>query len=551
LKKKNNSLSEEEILRFKAEKELIKNPIKIGPLSVENDMTKLFHELQVHQIELKLQNEELIMAKAAADEIAEKYIALYDFAPIGYYTVSKEGRIIQLNVIGANILNSERRNLVGKKFEQFVTNDTKQIFNFFLKKVFETGIRETCEVNLQILNGETPDVHIAFSVAEKGDECRLTVLDTSERKKAERELIESERNYRNLINSGKFLIWAAGIDRLCYFFNQGWLDFTGRSLAQEIGNGWTKGVHPDDLERCFEIYSSAFDKREKFSMEYRMRRYDGEYLWIVDDGSPSFNSKEEFTGYLGQCYVIDERKQAELVINQQNEHLKKPNSDKDRFMSILAHDLKSPFNGLLGLSGILLEKLHTYNISQIENIVNHINKTAKTTYSLMEELLMWIQSQSGKLAFEPKEVNIRAVCEEMVAVFQPVANEKEISIMFFESDEIVVYADLEMLKTILRNLVTNAIKFSNRKGEIKIYAEHKEAIISISVSDKGVGISEEDVSKLFDITVLHSNPGTALEKGTGLGLLLCKEFAEKHGGKIWVKSVLGKGSTFTFTLPAC
>ncbi len=137
------------------------------------------------------------------------------------------------------------------------------------------------------------------------------------RRQTEKELRDSEQNYRTLVDSGKALIWAAGTDKLCNYFNRVWIEFTGRTLEQEMGNGWTESVHPDDLQSCLEIYTEAFDRREKFSMEYRLRRYDGEYRWIIDESCPRFDSKGGFTGYIGHCLDITERKQAEEKLAQE------------------------------------------------------------------------------------------------------------------------------------------------------------------------------------------------------------------------------------------
>lgn len=225
------------------------------------------------------------------------------------------------------------------------------------------------------------------------------------------------------------------------------------------------------------------------------------------------------------------------------------NADKDRFISILAHDLKSPFTGLLGWSEVLLENLRTYDINKIEKLVIYIRRSAKSAYNLLEDLLLWARAQSDMLPFEPDELDLKEIFEILIEVFDPIASNKNISVNYSLTENIKVTADLNMLNTILRNLLSNAIKFSNRNGEINIKAERNSGHVTITVSDNGVGITEEALSGLFNITKNSSTPGTSGEKGTGLGLLLCQELVEKHGGKIWAESNPGNGSQFSFTIP--
>ena len=246
---------------------------------------------------------------------------------------------------------------------------------------------------------------------------------------------------------------------------------------------------------------------------------------------------------------ITGHKKAELALKDSEEKLRQLNLDKDLFISILAHDLKSPFNALLGLSEILTEDLRKLDIDEIENIAKDINKSAQNSFNLLDDLLMWARTQQSNIPFQPQNLSFADICKNILENFNPNADAKNIALDYSKVDHLTVFADIDMLKTVLRNLVSNAIKFTNTGGTIKINAEENSESVTISVSDNGVGIAPDDLTKLFDISQVLSTKGTAKETGTGLGLLLCKEFVEKHGGKIWVKSEEGKGSKFKFTLP--
>jgi len=248
-------------------------------------------------------------------------------------------------------------------------------------------------------------------------------------------------------------------------------------------------------------------------------------------------------------FDIIEHKQIEESLKENEKKLLQLNSDKDRFISILSHDLKSPFNNLLGLSELLLENINKLDIAEIEDIANNINKSARSTYNLLEDILLWTRTQQGKIPFNPQNLIFEEICMNILETLIPNAKAKYIVINYSSEYHINVFADIDMLKTVLRNLISNAIKFTNKNGVISINAEQTDSYVTISVSDDGIGIAPDDLTKLFNISEVITTKGTAKETGTGLGLLICKEFVEKHGGKIWVESEVGKGSDFKFTLP--
>jgi signal transduction histidine kinase/ActR/RegA family two-component response regulator len=256
---------------------------------------------------------------------------------------------------------------------------------------------------------------------------------------------------------------------------------------------------------------------------------------------------------------ITERKQAEekladvfnkLTISRQElEHSFQLNADKDLFISILAHDLRNPFSIILGYTELLLENVHNLEINEIENSLNEINKSAKSTFILLEDLLRWSRVRIGKFPFEPKKLKFTELCNEIISLLTPIAETKNITIEFHVDDKIRITADADMIKAVFRNLVSNAIKFTEHKGRIIISAEQTKSDIIFSVSDTGIGIAPENLTKLFEVSQDRTTTGTDNEKGSGFGLLICKDFVEKHGGRIWVESEYGKGSVFYFNIP--
>lgn len=245
---------------------------------------------------------------------------------------------------------------------------------------------------------------------------------------------------------------------------------------------------------------------------------------------------------------ITERKKAEEEIKQKTLELQKLNSEKDKFFSIIAHDLKSPFNAIVGFSDLLVERAKEKDFEEIENFARIILKSSEKVMNLLTNLMEWTRSQTGRINFTPKEIDIVSLINDNIQLFYDIAQKKNITITGELPTSLTIQADEHMVNTIVRNLISNSIKFTHPGGKIILTAQKKEAEIVVSVSDTGVGIPQSSTEKLFRIDNNFSTTGTQKEVGTGLGLILCKEFVEKHDGKIWVESEEGKGSTFTFTL---
>jgi len=271
-------------------------------------------------------------------------------------------------------------------------------------------------------------------------------------------------------------------------------------------------------------------------------------IWIKFKSVPRILENQDII-WTGTLEDITLRKQTEEDIRIKNAELQRLNTDKDYFISILAHDLKGPLSSIIGLLELLLGNLQTYDINEIESQLTAVNNSAIGAYNLLDDILVWALSQSGKLPFEPEEFSLKHSCEEVVEMLKPGADKKSITINIDVAERVIVFADINMLNTILRNLISNAIKFTRKGGNINIFSEQNNPEITISVSDNGTGVSAEILSHLFDNTQKHSLKGTANEKGTGLGLLICKKFVENHNGRIWAESKVGQGSIFKFTLP--
>jgi signal transduction histidine kinase len=239
----------------------------------------------------------------------------------------------------------------------------------------------------------------------------------------------------------------------------------------------------------------------------------------------------------------------ERSVAEKTAELHELNASKDKFFSIIAHDLKNPFNTIIGFSEMMKESIKLNDSATFYEYTVMINNSAVQTLRLLENLLEWANSQSGKLTFIPVPIVLNDLVKEEFVMAEDMATRKKIELKSYIPDDLTVVADKNMIRTILRNLITNAIKFTYINGQVQVNTVTRNNQVEISVSDTGIGMSEETMTKLFRIDASLSIRGTDNEKGTGLGLFLCKEFVEKHRGKIWVESEEGKGSTFKFLLP--
>jgi signal transduction histidine kinase len=237
----------------------------------------------------------------------------------------------------------------------------------------------------------------------------------------------------------------------------------------------------------------------------------------------------------------------ELLVS--NHQLKELNATKDKFFSIIGHDLKNPFNSLIGMSDLLINNADKYSPEKVRRFAEHMHDSSKNAYNLLENLLEWSRIQRGELEPDLEEINPMGVIHEVIEQTGPIANSKNINLQTAPEGNHSVLADREMLKTTLRNLVTNALKYTYPDGTVIISTKKSDGYLQFTVSDTGMGIPAEYIDRLFEIDCKLSQEGTGKEKGTGLGLILCKEFVEKQGGKIWVDSEEGKGSDFHFTIP--
>lgn len=379
-----------------------------------------------------------------------------------------------------------------------------------------------------------------------------SINDITERKIIEESLKQSEEKYRQLIENSHDIIYMLLPDGTFTFVSPAWTRLLGHPIDQVFGHSFQEFVHPDDIPGCLAWLKNVLesDQRQK-GVEYRVKHLDGSWRWHISSAMPFKDKNGIIVGFEGTARDITDRKIAEEEIKLKNEELLLINSEKDKFFSIIAHDLRSPFNAFIGLTQIMAEELSTLSMNEIQVYAESMKNSASNLYRLLENLLNWSKIQQGLIPFNAEILRLLPIVEESMLMLLEAAKNKNIEISLNIPNDIKVSADENMLNAIIRNLVSNAIKFTPKGGKINLSAsENGENYVEITIKDTGIGMTDDMIENLFKLDVNTNRPGTDGEASTGLGLILCKEFIEKHKGKLWVKCNGDKGCTFWFTIPS-
>lgn len=385
----------------------------------------------------------------------------------------------------------------------------------------------------------------------------LLFRDITEQRETQEALVLSEERYRNITENINEFIWAAEkkANRIkTILLTKAVEHITGYQINELQNNSlnWFRFIHPDDYNFVMERLKKFFKNISKNSdeLECRIINRDGNTIWIQNKITIERNLRNEISKIYGIISDISIKKRAEEEMKQSAENLKLLNETKDKFISIISHDLRTPFSSILGFTDLLLTDTEMQKDKQLEYI-GFIRESSKNMLSLVNSLLDWTRLQTGRIHFQPQNINIANAVKKVFQMLQGVALQKEINLITELPEELIIHADENLIIQLFNNLISNAIKFTNQKGFIKVYAEQlpgKNQLV-FTVKDNGTGIKEENIVKLFRVDSKFTLKGTAGEKGSGLGLSLCHEIVEKHNGRIWVESKFGDGSEFKFTLP--
>ncbi len=523
-------------------------------------------------------------------ESQTKYKEIIDNAKDGIIMLNDNAEVILWNKSAEEIFGYSQDEILGKNLHKFITKpDDYEKFKNGFENFKTTGkdnvVNNTVEVEGLTKNGKVISVEISITAFQlKGSWHTLCLVrDITLRKKLE-EQIKAERDKAQLfLEIAGALIVQLDSNGNVVLINKTGCEILGYSKDEIIGKNWFDNFLPEnirnDIKIMFNEYINQKIQLPEFyenpvlnkNAEERMILWHNQYLYdnygkVIGSLSAGMditeNKKieEELSKKIEDLYYVNklieekgyELNQAYTKLIESEEKLKEANATKDKFFSIIAHDLRGPLGASKQLIDLILSDFESISEDEKLELFNEISKSMAVTYELLEQLLSWSRCQRGVIQFEPQNIDANFFVNNVIDLLKANAKNKEINLKNEVKENIIIYSDPNMFTTIIRNLISNAIKFTPKNGEIlidwEIYKQNPN-FITFMVKDTGIGISKENISKLFRIDSTFTTLGTNQEKGTGLGLILVKEFVEKHGGRIWVESELDKGTTFLFTMP--
>ncbi|MFY8108408.1 MAG: PAS domain S-box protein, partial [Bacteroidia bacterium] len=497
---------------------------------------------------------EIKNAQLSIKESEEKFksIANYSASWEGWFDVS--GKLVWMN--------SFSEQLTG-----FTPEDYLEAEDFFAMSVYKDDIEKGKAALLSALSGSSGNnlevrcnkksggyiwISISWRPIYDNDGnsigIRTSSKDITDRIQTNHDLEKSKKQYDNLvanIDVGVFIIHSKE-DNSFYF------DYVSPKLAEIIHEDVQlilenpmiafKSIHPDEIETFLELNREMQANKSMFDWKGRLL-LDGEIRWIHIVSKPEIQLDGDVLWHGLLIDITNDRKIQEEIASK-NTQLLKVISEKDKFFSIIAHDLRNPFSAFMGLTKIMVEDISDLSREEIHEFAEAMSISANNLYNLLENLLEWSRLQRGVTAFNPKPIFIKTQIEETVKTLMDQAAKKKINVSILVPQNLTVHADINMFSAIVRNLLSNAIKFTNAEGIIKINATESNHHITVSISDNGIGMKQDLINKLFKIDEHSNRPGTDGEPSTGLGLILCKDFIEKHKGTIWAESTENVGSTF-------
>lgn len=461
----------------------------------------------------------------------------------GFWVIEQSGRLTDVNDAYCRMTGYAKEELEGMLISDLDAVEDSAVTEERIERIIENG-SELFETRHRRKDGSVFDVEVSVSyLSQHGGMLVCFCRDISDRKSAEIACRESRIRYRLLSDltmegiiihkNGIVVDLNAALARLLVYEPD---ELLGKNILELIVHEQDRDIVRKNITKEYaKPYVARFVKKngEVFFVELEARNFeiDGEIMRVAS------------------VRDITERKKSEEEIRRVNSELRNALAEKDKFFSIIAHDLKSPISGFLSLTKILVENFEELTVKEVNKSLDALYASSVRVYALLENLLEWARVQQGLLTCSPSHFLLKGIVRSSLDFTHSVADQKGIVLRDETPDDLVVCIDPPMIGTVLRNIVSNALKFSNRGGQVLITARQDGDMVTVEVRDEGVGMDRHTLSVLFSLDNKITRPGTEGEVSTGLGLILCKEFVEKHGGKIWAESSPGQGTTFYFTLP--
>ena len=485
----------------------------------------------------------------------EKYRRLFESASLGIFQTTQDGKVISVNPAFANMFGYDSPEDV----KNSVKNISTDIFadphrrKELIQQMKDNPDLNSFEILYKRKDGSTFEGQLYISQVKnelgENDHFEGFIKNITKRKKNDQLLKESEEKFRNFFENsivGKSMTTIDGKLNT----NKAYCDLLGYEEHELSMLKWQDITHPDDIQTNQKIIDRIISgELDSCQWEKRYLHKKGHIVWVHINIKLERDKAGVPIYFITSVVDITEKKQNEEEIMRKNEELTLINAEKDKFFSVITHDLRGPFNSIMGFTQLLYEMVNGKDNPEIIEYADIILKSSERAMDLLNNLMEWTRSQTGRMKYNPEYFELNVFLQPILHLFEEIAGQKSITVTKNLPVSAPVFADKAMMGTIFRNLISNALKFTQQSGRVTISAEVSQNYLTVAVSDNGIGIPKESIKRLFRIDQNFSTQGTSKESGTGLGLILCKEFVNKNKGEIWVESEEGKGSTFYFTIP--
>lgn len=500
------------------------------------------------------------------------FSTIFHRSPIGMSLVNiTNGKQIDINNACVKIFGYTREEVINNTALQFNIYQNPADREELLANLKKYGSVFSKEIALFRKNREIAYLEVSAELIHiKNEQIALLMMtDITEKKKAQNRLIESELNFRQIAGAIDDIFWMSDIfENKVYYVSPAYEKIWGHSPESLYNNpeSQLETIIPEDRGKFLDSINHQ-SSGNAYEVEYRIQTPDGQVKHILDRGFPVKNEEGKIVRFAGIAKDITKEKLHEEKILKVNEELEQKvklrtreltelnlklndlNDTKDKFFSIIAHDLKNPFNSIQIFSKLMMKYHEQMDSEKLQKSISHISKSAENAYNLLENLLEWAGTQTGSMKFYPERISVGEYIQYAVEGAGSLAGSKKITLSVDFDQNLYLNADKNMIHAILRNLITNAIKFTPTGGEILLRAFKNEVGIEFEISDNGIGMSPEIQQHLFSLKEKTQMPGTDNEPGTGLGLILTKEFVDMHKGSIRIESEEGKGTNIFITIP--
>jgi len=492
-------------------------------------------------------------------ESEDKYRKIFDISPELIVVLDKYGTVLDINGQLKYLTGYNPEEIIGENMATlpFIKNELKDIFNPIFYSEMSGNTITTYEIHLYHKNGDIKTVNISGSLIKdrysNTDILLLMINDITENIKTQEQIKKQNFLLESITNSTPVTIYILDVkSRDIIWSNRNIYELFGipnNDITMLFDLIMQNFVYHEDLEKLTKVLNDSVNKSSDNEIEYRIMDKQGNQQWLYSKFVPfRFDDNYETIELLGITYNIDERKALEASIRSSENSLRELNMTKDKFFSIISHDLKNPISTFLGLSDVLYSNYDDLSEKEKRTFSKVINDSAKKLFQLIENLLQWSRIQTGRIECSPENNNIYDIVENIIGLFELQINSKQLIVVNELNKSQEAFCDMNMINTVFRNIISNSIKFSENDKKIIISSVIKGNDIIISVQDFGTGIDEQTLANIFKIDKIQSKSGTDGESGTGIGLIICREFIELHQGKIWVDSKEGFGTTFYFSL---